>query len=802
MKLYSVLRGCMATLLVILLIGCSNSSSPTPVSELKPTPQPARPEVTPTLAPYIVPETDPEFYNNGMPADMKTDSRGLPLLHSLPSAKGQIYLDFDGDFDLGEFHPGVDFDGDPDTYNSKEQEFIYNWWISTAAHFSMFDIDVTTEVDITRPNSWNAIFPGGKVGVAYGGYGINSADIAQMTAGHGPYSSVVGHEGGHTFGLPHVVGLDDKGEVNSGYYGSPYPLRGWHLGAGDRLVNKWSNKFRSGHRDSYFGGVEHIASRIVAYDDTSTGYRPDLHHEDLNSATQIKRLENVGFMASGVISTMNDVDSFYFDWEGGFASISSHAFELSPVNIELSLLDSNHQTIALNHNGINHQWISGELAPGRYYVKLQSAKRYSDLGEYRLRINYLQADWRVANIGPKRSIHRTSYNSNTKQWTLKATGGDIWGSSDNFIFVYQKLQGEGSIVAKLDKNSDAHSWAKFGVMIRGDLSQGGQHFSHVLTGSHGANAFYRSSLNDSTAHISAGNDTARWLKVERLESSDAVGNKTGLFNLFKASISVDGNSWELVTEQELNFPDEVYIGLAQAAQNSTSMLTGVFSSVTVTGSTARSKNENLSAPSNLTTASIDHQAVSLQWGSSEGAAEYIIERSEDGLSYIELAKTTVTDYIDNTVEAGRPYSYRVSALNAQGQSLISSPLNVLVRSEGPLNLRVISYSDNSLILDWGEPLGQRGYQVERSTDGSTFTVVATNHSGYDANVAKNSHAETQKYVDKNLESGTQYYYRITTLDTQGLAGASLANGYTFLGTPQPALAAFKSSQATFLFENH
>ena len=729
------------------------------------------------VIPSVPPEVEPEFYNNGMPEDMQTDARGLPLLHSLPTAKGQLYLDFDGDFDLGEFHTGIDFDGDPDSYNKQEQEFIYNWWVSTAAHFSMFDIDVTTEIDISRPNSWNTIFPGAKLGVAYGGYGINSNDIAQMTASHGPYSSVVGHEGGHTFGLPHVVGLDSKGSIISSYYGSPYPLRGWHLGSGDRIVNKWSNKFRSGNIDNYFGGVEQIAKTIMAYDDSSTGYRPDDHQEDLKLASKMDHIKGIGFTATGIIETMNDSDSFYFDWNGGFASISSHAFELSPINLNLSLYNSNKQPIAMQNNGINHQWISAKLDAGRYYVKLQSAKRYSDLGEYRLRINTLPNDWRTANIGPKRSIHSTSYNSNKKQWTLKSTGGDIWNTKDNFIFIYKKLIGEGQIIAKVDSNNVSHSWAKFGVMIRGGLSENSQQFSQLLTGNSGPGTFYRSEINSTTTYASGGDSSARWLKVERLESMEN-GSKTGRYDHLKASTSIDGVNWDLVSEQIIALPDEVYIGLAQSALNQTSMLFTSFSSVDVTGNSMRGKNHNLKAPTNLIANNTEYKNTTLQWDDISDATDFIIERSEDGLSFIEIAKQSNTVYVDTNAEAGRPYSYRVSALNPQGKSPASNVLKVQVRAEGPQDLAAISFNDTTIVLDWGEPLSQIGYQIERSTDGTSYNVIAEKHADYTGNVIRESHADTQKYIDKGLYPNTLYYYRVTTLDAQGQAGYSEINAST------------------------
>ncbi|UTW48349.1 fibronectin type III domain-containing protein [Bacterioplanoides sp. SCSIO 12839] len=746
----------------------ADTSDPNP--NPNPNPQPDRP-----LAPVITPAHEPAFYNYGLPQDMKTDERGLPLLHSLPNAKGQVYLDFDGDFDLGEFHDGVDFDGDPSTYNAQEQEFIYNWWATTAAQFAMFDLDVTTEIDLERPHSWNVIFPGAKLGVAYGGYGHSKRDIAQMRAEHGPYSSVVGHEGGHTFGLGHVIGLDDQGAVNSGYYASPYPLRGWHLGTGDRIVNKWSNKFRGNAKDSFFGGVEHLASRVKAFDDSSSGYRPDDHAADLDSATQLGRLEHKGFVASGVIETMNDVDSFFFDWDGGHALISSNAFGLSPVNITLRLLNANKQPIGLVHNGINHQWLAADLAAGRYYLQLESAKRYSDLGEYRLRVNAVPGDWRVANFGPKRLIGEASYNANTRQWTLKATGGDIWNNADNMVFVYQKLQGAGSIVAKVESNNASAPWAKFGVMMRAELSAGSAHIGQFVSGSNGPSQTARTQTDGTSQHNGTGPADARWLRLERLASESGNG-----FNRFRSYLSANGNDWTLISEQTIDTSDEIYVGLAQSALNARAMAQAQFSSVAITGQAERGVNSELAAPASLSQTSVDHQQVALNWSTVSGAEQYMLERSEDGLSFYSLAilNAATTQYTDTGLLAGSAYSYRVKALKGSAAGTPSDVVNVQLRAEPAQDARVISYSDTTLILDWGEPLGQRGYKIERSENGGAYSVIAARHSDYDQNVTDGSHATTQKYVDSGLTASTSYSYRITTLDEQGEAGVVVVSGAT------------------------
>ena len=52
---------------------------------------------------------------------------------------------------------------------------------------------------------------------------------------------------------------------------------------------------------------------------------------------------------------------------------------------------------------------------------------------------------------------------------MSGSGTDIWSNSDQFRFAYQKLTGDGSIVAKVNSLANTDPWAKAGVMIRGSL---------------------------------------------------------------------------------------------------------------------------------------------------------------------------------------------------------------------------------------------------------------------------------------------------------------------------------------------
>ena len=66
--------------------------------------------------------------------------------------------------------------------------------------------------------------------------------------------------------------------------------------------------------------------------------------------------------------------------------------------------------------------------------------------------------------------------------TLTGDGTDIWNNADDFTFAYKTLTGDGSIVARVvSLGTGTNTWAKGGVMIRGDLTAGSTFVDMVLT---------------------------------------------------------------------------------------------------------------------------------------------------------------------------------------------------------------------------------------------------------------------------------------------------------------------------------
>jgi hypothetical protein len=162
---------------------------------------------------------------------------------------------------------------------------------------------------------------------------------------------------------------------------------------------------------------------------------------------------------------------------------------------------------------------------------------------------------------------------------MNAIGADIWGNADQFRYVYKTLNGNGSMVARVESVYNSNAWAKAGVMIRQSIDPASTHAFMPITpgGSSAGNgaSFQRrlatsgaSSNNDSTMLVAA----PYWVKIER------VGDA------FSGYISPDGVAWtQLGAAQTIAMTNPVLIGLALTSHDAVVATSAEFSNVSITG---------------------------------------------------------------------------------------------------------------------------------------------------------------------------------------------------------------------------
>jgi len=149
---------------------------------------------------------------------------------------------------------------------------------------------------------------------------------------------------------------------------------------------------------------------------------------------------------------------------------------------------------------------------------------------------------------------------------------------DEFRFVYKRLNGDGTIIARVDSVVNTNAWAKAGVMIRENLDWASRHASVFVTPGQGVAFQRRLANNDAGVTINqTGVQAPLWVKLVR----------TG--NLLTAQHSADGKTWVDVTSTAGASSDTVvmggtiYIGLALTSHSEGVATTAEFSGIQITG---------------------------------------------------------------------------------------------------------------------------------------------------------------------------------------------------------------------------
>ncbi|MFL6034592.1 MAG: fibronectin type III domain-containing protein, partial [Gaiellaceae bacterium] len=125
----------------------------------------------------------------------------------------------------------------------------------------------------------------------------------------------------------------------------------------------------------------------------------------------------------------------------------------------------------------------------------------------------------------------------------------------------------------------------------------------------------------------------------------------------------------------------------------------------------------------------------------------------------------VTSWSDAGLTNGVPYYYKVTAVNAVGESLLSNEVSAVpAGAPGPPTLTAAAASSGSVALTWNAPssnggAGITGYRVYRGTASGGEILRATL-------------GAVTSWSDTGLANGTTYYYRVTALNSVGESSLS------------------------------
>jgi endonuclease/exonuclease/phosphatase family metal-dependent hydrolase/regulation of enolase protein 1 (concanavalin A-like superfamily) len=180
----------------------------------------------------------------------------------------------------------------------------------------------------------------------------------------------------------------------------------------------------------------------------------------------------------------------------------------------------------------------------------------------------LPAGWASADVGGVAVDGATSYTADV--FHVTGAGADIWGSHDEFRFVYRQLTGDGEVVARLDSLQQADEWTKAGVMMRESLDAAARHAFMLASAGKGYAFQFRTATSAASRHVLGGSGTAPvYVRLTRSGST------------FAAYRSRDGLEWTKVGTTSISMPGTIFVGLAVTSHAAARTARAAFSHVTV-----------------------------------------------------------------------------------------------------------------------------------------------------------------------------------------------------------------------------
>lgn len=366
--------------------------------------------------------------------------------------------------------------------------------------------------------------------------------------------SVVQHEMGHGFGLPHSSGDYDE------TYDSP-----WDVMSKDRANCSIT-------RDPVYGCV---AQGTISYHKDILGWIPAARKYTHAGGQQTIHLEQLTLPGGeGYLMAQIPIDGssthFYtvearrqvgYDAKLPGAGVIIHEVITNRTR-PARVVDSDNDGDPGDAGAV---WLPGETFAGLDHV-LVTVDEASGTGYTVTLSNISPSPWTGAAVGAGAS----GAFDDEGPVTVNATGGDIFGTADSFYYTYQAAEGGMELVTRVtDWDPAGTNTAKAGLMIRGSLAPDAPHFTVHLTGPGSSIRLkWRDAAGETTASVDsqASADLPVWLKII----------KTG--RTFAAFYSDGGQQWtQIAPPQTLaGFPDDYLYGLAATSNHPSKIVQATF----------------------------------------------------------------------------------------------------------------------------------------------------------------------------------------------------------------------------------
>jgi hypothetical protein len=179
----------------------------------------------------------------------------------------------------------------------------------------------------------------------------------------------------------------------------------------------------------------------------------------------------------------------------------------------------------------------------------------------------LPSPWADTDVGSPPIAGSASYAAGV--FTLKGSGADIFGTNDQFNYLYQPSSGNGTIIARVSSVTNTSSNAKAGIIWKASTTAGSPYILIAAAPSGLVKVQYNFSGSISSSTYVFPN---AWMKLVRSGSS------------FSAFLSPDGVTWTSVLANKSlpTIPTAATVGLFECSHSTTKLGTATFDNVSFT----------------------------------------------------------------------------------------------------------------------------------------------------------------------------------------------------------------------------
>ena len=201
--------------------------------------------------------------------------------------------------------------------------------------------------------------------------------------------------------------------------------------------------------------------------------------------------------------------------------------------------------------------MSGSLVPILVIV-LASCNSSTDLGLFEGAVN----------VGGAALGGSASYDTRSDSYTITGSGEDIYGTRDEFYFVWKQVQGDLSLQANVEfADTSGHMYKKAGWMVRASLDDDAAYVD-ALVHSDGLIALqYR---------LEKGGETHEVLSVARAPATIRLERTGDLFTLY---VEKPGERVRVVANVTVPLPSSAYAGLVVCAHDASVQETATFTNI-------------------------------------------------------------------------------------------------------------------------------------------------------------------------------------------------------------------------------